>query len=62
MQIPFNGIIKFNIDLVYPTRMCDGHPAWICHNDLFVNIESRNKIYNLNVPPQSVFWFGIINT
>nr|QZJ47902.1 RNA polymerase beta'' subunit [Sphagnum palustre] len=54
VRTPFNGIIKFNTDLVYPTRTRHGHPAWICHNDLSVSIESKNKIYNLNVPPQSV--------
>nr|AND47856.1 beta'' subunit of RNA polymerase [Sphagnum strictum] len=54
VRTPFNGIIKFNTDLVYPTRTRHGHPAWICHNDLYVSIESKNKIYNLNVPPQSV--------
>jgi len=54
VRTPFNGIIKFNTDLVSPTRTRHGHPAWICHNDLSVSIESKNKIYNLNVPPQSV--------
>nr|AND48510.1 beta'' subunit of RNA polymerase [Flatbergium sericeum] len=54
VRTPFNGIIKFNTDSVYPTRTRHGHPAWICHNDLSVSIESKNKIYNLNVPPQSV--------
>jgi DNA-directed RNA polymerase subunit beta' len=54
MRTPFNGIIKFNIYLVYLTCTCHGHFTWICHNDLFVSIKSKNKIYNLNVPPQSV--------
>jgi DNA-directed RNA polymerase subunit beta' len=54
VRTPLNGIIKFNTNLVYPTRTGHGHPAWICHNDLSVTIESKNKIYNLNVPPQSV--------
>ncbi|KAH9530489.1 hypothetical protein CY35_20G005400 [Sphagnum magellanicum] len=52
VRTPFNGIIKFNTYLVYPTRARHGHPGWICHNDLSVSIESKNKIYNLNVPPQ----------
>ncbi len=54
VQTPFSGIIKFNTNLVSPTRKCHMHPAWICHNDLSISIESNNKIYNLNVPPQSV--------
>ncbi len=54
MRTPFNGIIKFNTDLVYPTRTRHRHPTWICHNDLSVGIESKNKMCNLNVPPQSV--------
>nr|AND48347.1 beta'' subunit of RNA polymerase [Eosphagnum rigescens] len=54
VRTPFNGIIKFNTDLVHPTRTRHGHPAWICHNDLSVSIESKNKIHNLNVPSQSV--------
>jgi DNA-directed RNA polymerase subunit beta' len=54
VRTPFNGISKFNTDLVYPTRTRHGHPTWICHDDLSVSIESKNKMYNLNVPPQSV--------
>nr|BDD17414.1 RNA polymerase beta'' subunit [Takakia lepidozioides] len=54
VRTPFNGTIKFDTDLVYPTRTRHGHPAWICHNQISVIIESRNKIHNLMVPPQSV--------
>jgi DNA-directed RNA polymerase subunit beta' len=43
MQTPFNGIIKFNIDLVYLTRTRHGHLAWICHNDLSISIRVRTK-------------------
>jgi hypothetical protein len=51
VQTLFNGIIKFNITLVYPTCTYHGHLVWINHNDLSVSIEHKNKIYNLNVPP-----------
>jgi hypothetical protein len=29
VRTPFNEIIKFNTDLVYPTHTHHGHPAWI---------------------------------
>jgi DNA-directed RNA polymerase subunit beta' len=54
VQTPFDGIIKFNTNLVSPTCTCHKHPTWICHNDLSISIKSTNKICNLNVPPQSV--------
>nr|QTT78441.1 RNA polymerase beta'' subunit [Andreaea rupestris var. fauriei] len=54
VRTPFNGIIKFNKNLIYPTRTRHGHPAWICHNNLSVVIKSKNKIHNLVIPSQSV--------
>nr|BDZ75500.1 DNA-directed RNA polymerase subunit beta'' [Trematodon longicollis] len=54
VRTPFNGIIQFNIDSVYPTRTRHGHPAWICHNNLSVIIKSKKKLYNLVIPPQSL--------
>jgi DNA-directed RNA polymerase subunit beta' len=41
VQTPFNGIIKFNTNVVYPTCTHHKHPAWICHNDLSVSIKSN---------------------
>jgi DNA-directed RNA polymerase subunit beta' len=54
VRTPFNGTIKFNTTLVYPTRTRHGHPAWICHNNLSVSIESKKKIHKLIIPPHSV--------
>nr|QFK69584.1 RNA polymerase beta' subunit [Pogonatum inflexum] len=54
VRTPFNGTIKFDTNLVYPTRTRHGHPAWICHNNLSVSIKSKKKIHNLIIPPQSV--------
>nr|QZJ47977.1 RNA polymerase beta'' subunit [Tetraphis pellucida] len=54
VRTPFNGIIKFDTNLVYPTRTRHGHPAWICPNYLSVLIQSEKKIHNLVIPPQSV--------
>nr|YP_010249920.1 RNA polymerase beta'' subunit [Polytrichum commune]QTT78357.1 RNA polymerase beta'' subunit [Polytrichum commune] len=54
VRTPFNGTIKFDTKLVYPTRTRHGHPAWIFHNNLSVSIESKKKIHNLIIPPQSV--------
>jgi DNA-directed RNA polymerase subunit beta' len=54
VRTPFNGIIQFNIDSVYPTRTRHGHPAWICNNNLSVIIKSKKKSHNLVIPPQSL--------
>nr|YP_009732760.1 RNA polymerase beta'' subunit [Buxbaumia aphylla]QHU77102.1 RNA polymerase beta'' subunit [Buxbaumia aphylla] len=54
IRTPFNGIVKFDTNLVYPTRTRHGHPAWICHNNLSVIIESKKKIHNSIIPPQSI--------
>jgi DNA-directed RNA polymerase subunit beta' len=54
VRTPFNGIIQFNIDSVYPTRTRHGHPAWICNNNLSVIIKSKKKLHNLVIPPQSL--------
>nr|AUF34122.1 RpoC2 [Davidia involucrata]QOZ40456.1 RNA polymerase beta'' subunit [Davidia involucrata] len=53
VRAPSNGKIKFNEDLVYPTRTRHGHPAFLCSIDLYVTIESEDIIHNVNIPPQS---------
>lgn len=54
VRTPFNGIIQFDINSVYPTRTRHGHPAWICSNNLSVIIQSKKKLHNLIIPPQSL--------
>nr|BDZ75622.1 DNA-directed RNA polymerase subunit beta'' [Timmiella anomala] len=54
VRTPFNGIIQFDINSIYPTRTRHGHPAWICNNNLSVVIKSKKKIHNLIIPPQSI--------
>nr|YP_010623453.1 RNA polymerase beta'' subunit [Sphaerocoryne affinis]WBF97511.1 RNA polymerase beta'' subunit [Sphaerocoryne affinis] len=53
VRAPFNGKIKFNEDLVHPTRTRHGYPAFLCHRDLYVTIESRDILHNVNIPPKS---------
>nr|WOZ09895.1 RNA polymerase beta'' subunit [Persicaria maackiana] len=48
-----NGKIRFNEDLVHPTRTRHGHPAFLCYIDLAVTIESEDIIHNVNIPPKS---------
>ncbi|RZC75665.1 hypothetical protein C5167_051152 [Papaver somniferum] len=55
IRAPSNGKIKFNEDLVHPTRTRHGHPAFLCYIDLFVTIESQDIIHNVNIPPKSFF-------
>nr|QYB18383.1 RNA polymerase beta'' subunit [Riccia fluitans]WKW95008.1 RNA polymerase beta'' subunit [Riccia fluitans] len=54
VRTPFNGIIQFHENFVYPTRTRHGHPAWMCHTNLFLIIKSKNKIHNLIIPPKSL--------
>nr|AHA12745.1 RNA polymerase beta' subunit [Canna indica]AYP31850.1 RNA polymerase beta' subunit [Canna indica]AYP31999.1 RNA polymerase beta' subunit [Canna jaegeriana]UGY85549.1 RNA polymerase beta'' subunit [Canna indica] len=54
VRAPSNGKIKFNEDLVHPTRTRHGHPAFLCSIDLYVIIESRDIIHNVNIPPKSL--------
>nr|UDH56900.1 RNA polymerase beta' subunit 2 [Gunnera prorepens] len=53
VRAPYNGKIKFNEDLVHPTRTRHGHPAFLCYIDLYVTIESEDIIHNVNIPPKS---------
>lgn len=53
VRAPFNGKIKFNEDLVHPTRTRHGHPAFLCSIDLYVTIESEDILHNVNIPPKS---------
>nr|YP_011025196.1 RNA polymerase beta'' subunit [Sorbus poteriifolia]WQM54431.1 RNA polymerase beta'' subunit [Sorbus poteriifolia] len=54
VRAPSNGKIKFNEDLVHPTRTRHGHPAFLCYIDLYVTIESENLIHNVTIPPKSL--------
>nr|YP_010723998.1 RNA polymerase beta'' subunit [Isophysis tasmanica]WDW31125.1 RNA polymerase beta'' subunit [Isophysis tasmanica] len=54
VRAPSNGKIKFNEDLVHPTRTRHGHPAFLCSIDLYVTIESRDIIHNVNIPQKSL--------
>ena len=53
VRAPSNGKIKFNEDLVHPTRTRHGHPAFLCSRDLYVTIESEDIIHNVCIPPKS---------
>nr|YP_010499923.1 RNA polymerase beta'' subunit [Rheum rhomboideum]UWT59872.1 RNA polymerase beta'' subunit [Rheum rhomboideum] len=53
VRAPSNGKIKFNEDLVHPTRTRHGHPAFLCYIDLAVTIESEDIIHNVNIPSKS---------
>nr|YP_010186244.1 RNA polymerase beta'' subunit [Chelonopsis souliei]QVL23735.1 RNA polymerase beta'' subunit [Chelonopsis souliei] len=53
VRAPSNGKIKFNEDLVHPTRTRHGHPALLCSINLYVTIESEDIRHNVNIPPQS---------
>ncbi|CAN6871574.1 unnamed protein product [Brassica oleracea] len=53
VRTPYNGKIKFNEDLVHPTRTRHGHPAFLCYIDLSVIIESGDIIHSVTIPPKS---------
>nr|ATV98635.1 RNA polymerase beta subunit [Eschweilera caudiculata] len=53
VRAPSNGKIKFNENLVHPTRTRHGHPAFLCSINLYVTIESEDIIYNVNIPSKS---------
>nr|AIK21300.1 RNA polymerase beta' subunit [Lathyrus sativus] len=53
VRAPSNGKIKWNEDLVHPTRTRHGYPAFICNIDLYVTIESYDIIHNVIIPPKS---------
>nr|WPW48831.1 RNA polymerase beta'' subunit [Fagus engleriana] len=53
VRAPSNGKIKFNEDLVHPTRTRHGHPAFLCYIYLYVTIESEDIIHNVTIPPKS---------
>nr|YP_010873914.1 RNA polymerase beta'' subunit [Justicia grossa]WGV35304.1 RNA polymerase beta'' subunit [Justicia grossa] len=53
VRAPSNGKIKFNEDLVHPTRTRHGHPAFLCSINLSVTIESEDIRHNVTIPPQS---------
>nr|YP_010443373.1 RNA polymerase beta'' subunit [Arenaria serpyllifolia]UTE94248.1 RNA polymerase beta'' subunit [Arenaria serpyllifolia] len=53
VRAPSNGKIKFNEELVHPTRTRHGHPAFLCYIDLYVTIESEDILHNVTIPPKS---------
>nr|QQL04354.1 RNA polymerase beta'' subunit [Polygala fallax] len=53
VRAPSNGKIRFNEDLVYPTRTRHGHPAFLCYIELYVTIESEDIIHNVTIPQKS---------
>nr|QXE43551.1 RNA polymerase beta'' subunit [Loropetalum chinense var. rubrum]UFJ43779.1 RNA polymerase beta'' subunit [Loropetalum chinense]WBR75114.1 RNA polymerase beta'' subunit [Loropetalum chinense var. rubrum] len=53
VRAPSNGKMKFNEDLVHPTRTRHGHPAFLCYRNLYVTIESEDILHNVNIPPKS---------
>nr|YP_009546726.1 RNA polymerase beta subunit [Anigozanthos flavidus]AYP35465.1 RNA polymerase beta subunit [Anigozanthos flavidus] len=59
VRAPSNGKIKFDEDLVHPTRTRHGHPAFLCSIDLYVTIESRDILHNVNIPTKS--WILVQN-
>nr|YP_010850204.1 RNA polymerase beta'' subunit [Lobelia zeylanica]WGH11670.1 RNA polymerase beta'' subunit [Lobelia zeylanica] len=54
VRAPSNGKIKFNEDLVYPTRTRHGHPAFLCSIDVYVTIEDEDIIHNVTIPSKSL--------
>nr|YP_010392179.1 RNA polymerase beta'' subunit [Wahlenbergia marginata]UPX07788.1 RNA polymerase beta'' subunit [Wahlenbergia marginata] len=53
VRAPSNGKITFNEDLVQPTRTRHGHPAFLCSIDVYVTIESEDRIHNVRIPSKS---------
>nr|YP_010157869.1 RNA polymerase beta'' subunit [Dioscorea persimilis]QGQ61651.1 RNA polymerase beta'' subunit [Dioscorea persimilis]QRG29816.1 RNA polymerase beta'' subunit [Dioscorea persimilis] len=54
VRAPSSGKIKFNEDLVHRTRTRHGHPAFLCSIDLYITLEGRDIIHNLNIPPKGL--------
>nr|UXW64729.1 RNA polymerase beta'' subunit [Cymbidium lancifolium] len=54
VRAPSNGKIKFDEALVHPTRTRHGHPAFLCFIDLYVTLDSRDIIHNVNIPTKSL--------
>ncbi|KAI3857866.1 hypothetical protein MKW92_039160 [Papaver armeniacum] len=44
VRAPSNGKIKFNEDLVHPTRTRHGHPAFLCYIDLFLLVQNDQYV------------------
>nr|YP_009994331.1 RNA polymerase beta'' subunit [Cuscuta nitida]QNP08408.1 RNA polymerase beta'' subunit [Cuscuta nitida] len=53
VRAPSKGKIRFNQDLVRPTRTRHGHPAFLCSLDLYVTIESEAIRHNVKIPSKS---------
>ncbi|PIA29011.1 hypothetical protein AQUCO_06400062v1 [Aquilegia coerulea] len=53
VRAPNNGKIKFNENLVHPTRTRHGYPVFLCYIDLYVTIEGQDILHHVNIPPQN---------
>nr|YP_010466172.1 RNA polymerase beta chain [Haplopteris ensiformis]UQV94621.1 RNA polymerase beta chain [Haplopteris ensiformis] len=54
VRIPFNGLAKFDEELLYPTRTRHGHPAWLCQADIPIFIGNSGGIHDSVIPAQSL--------
>jgi DNA-directed RNA polymerase subunit beta' len=54
VRTPFNGIIEFDDNFIYPTRTRHGHPAWTCQTALFLSVRSKNGVHNITIPSKSL--------
>nr|YP_010444729.1 RNA polymerase beta'' subunit [Schizaea fistulosa]UTJ90223.1 RNA polymerase beta'' subunit [Schizaea fistulosa] len=53
-RTPFNGIVNLDEGLVHPTRTRNGHPAWVCRNELPILIKGSNNLSSLVIPARSL--------
>nr|QST19536.1 RNA polymerase beta'' subunit [Vaccinium japonicum] len=53
VRAPSNGKIKFNANLLHPTRTRHGYPAFLCSIDLYVTIENEDILHNVTIPSKS---------
>lgn len=53
VRAPSNGKIKFNENLVHPTRTRHGYPAFLCSIDFYVTVESEDILHNVTIPSKS---------
>nr|YP_010981797.1 RNA polymerase beta'' subunit [Lygodium flexuosum]UYS92448.1 RNA polymerase beta'' subunit [Lygodium flexuosum] len=54
IRTPFNGTIHFDENSVYSTRTRHGHPAWMCRNELIIDIKGLDCTNRLVIPAQSL--------
>ena len=51
VRTPSNRKIKFNKDIVHPTRTCHGHPVWGLYQDKLVKCLKLEAILEANHVP-----------